>query len=438
MKTITLSKSAGMKGEMTVPGDKSITHRSVIFGSIANGTTRVKGFLTGEDNRRTIDAFRLMGVDIKEAGEELTITGAGLHGLKPPPKQIYAGNSGTTARLLLGLLSGQRFTSTLDGDKYLRKRPMKRVVKPLTKFGARFTDESGATEPNLLPITVLPGEIIPIDHQMNIASAQVKSSLILAGMYANGESRITEPSPSRDHTENMLKAMGVRLVSENNTVTFEGGQELTAIDIEVPGDISSAAFFIVAASIIKGSELLIRNVGVNPTRTGIIDVMKMMDADITLKSERTVSGEPVADILVRHSALKGIDIAGDVIPKAIDEFPIISLAAAMAEGETKIRDAKELRVKESDRIETTAVNLRKLGVEITEHEDGMDIKGGSALRGCDTLESFGDHRIAMMLSIAALACDGECTINDIECVDTSFPGFFHQCMVSRRSASSDG
>ncbi|MFC1855183.1 3-phosphoshikimate 1-carboxyvinyltransferase [Thermodesulfobacteriota bacterium] len=421
MKNISIKKSNGLNGEITVPGDKSITHRSVIFGALSNGTMRVKGYLTGEDNVRTIDAFRSMGVDIKESGDELLIKGVGLNGLKKPTETIYAGNSGTTARLLLGLLAGQSFSSTITGDEYLVKRPMARVTKPLSLFGANFTMNSDA---DVLPITVTPGKIIPIDYDMNIASAQVKSALTLAGMYADGVNTITEPTLSRDHTENMLRAMGVSLESKDCRVTFKGGQELSAIDVTVPGDISSAAFFIVAALIIKGSSLVIKGVGVNPTRTGILDVLISMGGDITLENKRSLAGEDVADIVVKHSDLKGIDIRGDVIPRAIDEFPIIALCAAMAEGTTTVRDAKELRVKESDRIATTAENLRKLGVTVTEYPDGMDIVGGASLRGATDLKSYGDHRIAMMLSIAALACDAESTINDIDCVNTSFPNFY--------------
>jgi len=421
---ITLSKSTGLKGEITVPGDKSITHRSVIFGAIANGVTRVKGFLGGEDNLRTIEAFREMGVKIEVSGDELTIHGVGLHGLKPPTNTIYAGNSGTTARLLLGLLAGQKFESTIDGDQYLQKRPMARVVKPLSQFGANFTDASGGINLKLLPLTVLPSEIKPIAYNLTIASAQVKSALLLAGMYADGENIVTEPGPSRDHTEIMLKAMGADIESKDLRVAFKGGQELSAIDIEVPGDISSAAFFIVAATIVPNSDLLIKNVGINPTRTGILDVMNDMGADITLENERTVSGEPVADLRVKTSALHGIEISGDTVPRAIDEFPIIALAASVASGVTKVRDAHELRVKESDRIATTAANLTKLGVEVDEYNLGMDINGTDSLKGSDNLKSYGDHRIAMMLAIAAQIADTPCTIDDIECVQTSFPNFF--------------
>lgn len=421
MEKITLSKSSAIQGEITVPGDKSITHRAVIFGSIADGTTRIRGMLRGEDNERTIDAFKMMGVQIIEDDDELVIYGAGLHGLKEPDDVIYAGNSGTTARLMLGLLSGQNFYSVITGDKYLRRRPMGRVVAPLKVFGASIT---GRNNSSLLPISVAPGAIAPIKYEMSIASAQLKSALILAGMYSDGENIIKEPAVSRDHTENMLRAMNVNIESKDNQIRFKSGQELHATDIDVPGDISSAAFFIVAATIIKGSEILIKNVGVNPTRTGIIDVLREMGADITFSSKRIVCGEDVADIAVKSSDLKGIEISGDIIPKTIDEFPIISLAAAVAEGVTKIRDAKELRVKESDRIFSTTDNLRKLGVDVTEFEDGMDIKGTETIRGHENLKSFGDHRIAMMLSIAALRADSPCTILDIECVNTSFPDFY--------------
>ena len=421
MKKVTLTKSSGIKGEITVPGDKSITHRSVILGSIAKGKTRVKGFLGGEDNLRTIDALKMMGVDIKTKGDELLINGAGLHGLKEPDDVIYAGNSGTTARLLLGLLAGQNFFSVLTGDKYLRKRPMGRIVEPLLKFGANFIGRSNST---LLPICVYPGRILPIRHDMDIASAQLKSALMLAGLYSDGKNVITEPSASRNHTENMLRAMGAKLDILKNSIKFNGGQELEAIDVDVPGDISSASFFIVAATIVKGSELVIKKVGINPTRTGILDVLIEMGADITMQGRRTVSQEEVADIVVKSSELTGVKIGGETIPKTIDEFPIISLAAAFANGVTRIKDAGELRVKESDRIATTAGNLKKLGVEVTEYEDGLEITGSDSLRGSDDLKSFGDHRIAMMLSVAAMAADAPCTIDDIECVDTSFPNFF--------------
>jgi 3-phosphoshikimate 1-carboxyvinyltransferase len=349
------------------------------------------------------------------------IDGVGLHGLKEPDDVIYAGNSGTTARLLLGLLAGQKFFSVLTGDKYLRKRPMGRIVEPLLKFGANFIGRSNST---LLPICVCPGRILPIKHDMKIASAQLKSALILAGLYSDGKNLIKEPSASRNHTENMLRAMGVKFEISGNSIKFEGGQEPRAADIEVPGDISSAAFFIVAATIIKGSELVIKNVGVNPTRTGIIDILKEMGADITMQNRRTVSYEEVADITVKSSELRGVKIGGDTIPKTIDEFPIISLAAANASGVTRIKDASELRIKESDRITSTADNLKKLGVDVTEYEDGLEITRSGSLKGSDDLLSFGDHRIAMMLCIAALAADAPCKIDDIECIDTSFPNFF--------------
>ncbi len=421
--SIILNKSNGINGEITVPGDKSISHRAVIFGSIANGITSVRGFLAGEDNLRTVNAFKMMGVNIRAKDDTLTINGVGLRGLKEPDDVIYAGNSGTTARLLLGLLSRQPFFSALTGDEYLRKRPMKRIVEPLRRFGAHFTGRNGGAN---LPICVSPGGApAPVTYDMTIASAQLKSALMLAGLYSTGENVITEPALSRNHTENMLRAMGVDIKVTGNEIRFDGGQEPSGLDIEVPGDISSAAFFIVAASIVEGSNLLINNVGINPTRTGIIDVLKEMGADISLGNLRESAGEATADITIRSSALRGVDISGDMIPKMIDEFPIISLAAAKATGVTRIRDAAELRVKESDRIMTTADSLRRLGVEVKEFDDGMDITGAPVLKCDDTAEfdSCGDHRIAMMLCIAAAAASTPLKINDIQCINTSFPDF---------------
>lgn len=420
MNSITIQPAASVRGEIIVPGDKSISHRSIMLGAIANGVTTVRGFLRGEDNLSTMHAFRAMGVAIDDDGETIRITGRGLHGLKEPEDVLDCGNSGTTIRLITGLLSGQSFFSVVTGDQYLRKRPMKRVVEPLSRMGARIAGRGGGT---LAPLAITGGGLKGIDYQSPVSSAQIKSSLMLAGLYADGETTVNEPSLSRDHSERMFALFGASLVRNANGVTVRGGVELAAQEVTVPGDISSAAFFIVAALITPGSELLIKNVGVNPSRTGVIDILQAMGGDIQLLNQRDVSGEPVADLLVHSSRLKGIAIAGGVVPRAIDEFPAICIAAARAEGITTVRDARELRVKETDRITAMAVNLRKLGVTVAECEDGMDITGSDLLLG-GTVDSSGDHRIAMSMSVAALVASGAITVTDIACVATSFPTFF--------------
>lgn len=420
MKSITVQPATSLKGELAVPGDKSISHRSIMLGAIANGITTVRGFLRGEDNMSTMHAFRAMGVNIDDDGEIISIHGRGLHGLQEPGDVLDCGNSGTTIRLITGLLSGQSFFSVVTGDQYLRKRPMKRVVEPLTRMGARIL---GRNQGSLAPLAINGGALTGIEYNSPVSSAQIKSSIMLAGLYAEGETTVHEPSLSRDHSERMFSQFGASLALSEDGVTVRGGYELKAQEISVPGDISSAAFFIVAALITPGSELLIRNVGVNPTRTGVIDILKEMGGDIELLDQRQLSGEPVADILVRTSRLKGIKISGSVVPRAIDEFPAVCVAAACAEGVTSIRDARELRVKETDRITAMAGNLRTLGVTVSETEDGMDITGVERLAGGD-VESFGDHRIAMSLSVAALVAAGGITIRDIDCVATSFPNFF--------------
>ena len=391
-----------------------------MLGAIANGVTTVRGFLRGEDNMSTMHAFRAMGVEIDDDGETIHITGRGLHGLKEPGDVLDCGNSGTTIRLITGLLSGQAFFSVVTGDQYLRKRPMKRVVEPLSRMGARISGRSGAT---LAPLAINGGSLKGIDYRSPVSSAQIKSSLMLAGLYADGETSVSEPALSRDHSERMFQLFGASMVRNDNGVTVRGGVELNAQEVTVPGDISSAAFFIVAALITPHSELLIKNVGVNPSRTGVIDILQAMGGDIQLLDLREVSGEPVADILVRSSRLKGVAISGGVVPRAIDEFPAICVAAARAEGVTAIRDAKELRVKETDRITAIADNLRKLGITVSETEDGMDITGSEQLLG-GTVDSCGDHRIAMSMSVAALVASNAITVTDIGCVATSFPTFF--------------
>ncbi|QEM68695.1 3-phosphoshikimate 1-carboxyvinyltransferase [Geobacter sp. FeAm09] len=420
MKSITVQPASSVKGEIIVPGDKSISHRSIMLGAIANGVTTVRGFLRGEDNMATMSAFRAMGVRIEDDGETVTIYGQGLHGLKEPTDIVDCGNSGTSIRLLTGLLAGQSFFSVVTGDQYLRKRPMKRVVEPLVRMGARIMGRDKGT---LAPLAITGGALNAIGYESPVSSAQVKSAIMLAGLYADGETSVREPTLSRDHSERMFRLFGASLEVFKNGVTVRGGTELTGQEIGVPGDISSAAFFMVAALITPGSELLISNVGINPTRTGIIDILRSMGGSLELLHEREVSGEPVADILVRSSRLKGIQISGDVVPRAIDEFPVICVAAACAEGRTTVRDAKELRVKETDRIAAMAANLRTLGVAVEECDDGMDIVGTERLGG-GAVESCGDHRIAMSLAVASLVAQGEVSIRDVECVATSFPSFF--------------
>ncbi len=420
MNTITIRPAASVKGEITVPGDKSISHRSIMLGAIANGTTSVRGFLRGGDNMATMGAFRSMGVRIDDDGETVVIQGKGLHGLSEPSDVIDCGNSGTTIRLITGLLAGQSFFSVVTGDQYLRKRPMKRVVEPLTRMGARIL---GRNQGSLAPLAISGGSLNAIGYESPVSSAQVKSAIMLAGLYADGDTSVREPSLSRDHSERMFRLFGATLETFDSGVTVKGGVELQGQDITVPGDISSATFFMVAALITPGSELLIRNVGVNPTRTGAIDILRAMGGDIQLLDQRELSGEPVADILVRSSRLKGCAIAGSVVPRAIDEFPAICVAAACAEGVTTVREARELRVKETDRISAMATNLRTLGVPVEECDDGMTINGVERLSG-GSVESFGDHRIAMSLAVAALVSTDGITIADTGCVATSFPTFF--------------
>jgi len=419
LQTYTIKPAQSVRGEIAVPGDKSISHRSIMLGSIARGTTTVCGFLRGEDNMATLNAFRAMGVDVRDDGETLRIEGKGLAGLNEPTDVLDCGNSGTSLRLMTGLLAGQRFFSVLTGDQYLRNRPMKRVLEPLSRMGATIFGRAGGDK---APLAVVGRGLTGVTYASPVSSAQVKSAILLAGLYADGETEVTEHHLSRDHSERMLRYFGADIETFADGVKVRGGVELTGRDITVPGDISSAAFFIVAALIVPGSELLIKGVGVNPTRTGIIDILTAMGGSIELLNCREISGEPVADLLVRASELKGIEIGGDLVPRAIDEFPVICVAASCAEGRTVIRDARELRVKETDRIAAMAVNLRKAGVDVVETENGMELIGVERLEGC-TAESFGDHRIAMSMLIAGLAARGEITVNDTECIATSFPNF---------------
>ena len=390
-----IKPSGKLRGEITVPGDKSISHRSVMLGSIAKGDTRISGFLTGEDCLSTIDCFKKLGIDIEVNGTDVTVHGKGLKGLSAPAETLDVGNSGTTLRLMSGILSAQPFTTRLTGDSSIQKRPMGRVASPLGLMGAKITSEN---EKMTAPLTIEGQKLHGIDYTLPVASAQVKSALILAGLYADGETRITEPEATRDHTEIMLNYLGADIRKEGDTIVVRPAAELTGKDITVPGDISSAAYFIAAALISKDSEVLIKNVGVNPTRTGIITAFKAMGGNIELTNERTVCGEPVADILVRSSRLHGVVIKGAIIPKLIDEIPVIAAAACYASGETVIADAAELRVKESDRIKTMAAELGRMGATVIQTDDGMIILGGIPLHGA-VCESYNDHRVAMSVAV---------------------------------------
>ncbi len=410
------------RGEIQVPGDKSISHRAVMLGAIAAGETRIDGILEGEDVLATIAAMRAMGVSIEgPKGGRLTIQGAGEIGLSRPSDVLDMGNSGTAMRLLCGLLCGQSFEATLVGDESLSRRPMERVAQPLREMGARIDTRNGCPP---LVIRPSPDGLQGRVHHLKVASAQLKSALLLAGLHARGETRVFEPAPTRDHTERMLEGFGCHLYRGEDWVSIAGGQSLRGCRIVVPGDISSAAFFMVAAAIVPGAEVLIRGVGVNPTRTGIVEVLRAMGAFLEIREPREVAGEPVADILVRGGALRGIDVAESVVPLAIDEFPAICVAAAAAKGITRIRGAGELRVKESDRIDAMADGLGRLGISVTQHADGLDVVGGT-LRG-GRVDSHGDHRIAMSLAVAGLVADAPVEVTDCRNVATSFPGFV-QC-----------
>lgn len=411
-----------LKGNFTIPSDKSISHRSVMFGSLAKGTTHISNFLMGADCLSTISCFKALGIDIEvdEMHHAVTVHGKGLHGLKKPEAILDCGNSGTTVRLISGILSGQDFSTTLTGDASIQKRPMNRVITPLSQMGAHFTAKEGG----FCPMTITPAPLNGINYTSPVASAQVKSSILLAGLYANSPTTVTEPSVSRDHTERMLSAFGATIKREGTAVTIEPSDELYAVDIIVPGDISSAAFFMVAGLITPNSEIIIENVGINPTRRGILDVLIEMGGDITCLNEKEVGGEPVCDLLVRSSKLHGTVVGGDLIPKLIDEIPALAVAALFAEGTTIIKDAHELRVKESDRIETLYTEFTKLGAQMTTADDGMTIEGGQLLHGGATLESYHDHRIAMALTILASRLDEPCTLLNPECVAISFPNFY--------------
>jgi 3-phosphoshikimate 1-carboxyvinyltransferase len=408
-----------LAGRLRVPGDKSISHRSVMLGSLAEGVTEVSGLLEGEDVLSTLGAFRAMGVRAEGPQQgRLVIHGVGLHGLKAPAQPLDMGNSGTAMRLMAGLLAGQKFDSTLIGDESLSKRPMKRVADPLARMGARIESNEGGRP----PLRIKGGQTLRgIDYVMPMASAQVKSCLLLAGLYARGETAVTEPAPTRDHTERMLRGFGYEVNVSGRTASLHGGGRLKACRIDVPADISSATFFLVGASIAPGSDLVLEHVGINPTRIGVLNILRLMGADIALLNEREVGGEPVADLRVRYAKLHGIEIPLEQVPLAIDEFPALFIAAACADGVTTLRGAEELRVKESDRIAVMARGLKALGADAAETPDGIVIRGGGIKGG--EVDSDGDHRIAMSFAMAALRASGPVTVRDCKNVDTSFPGF---------------
>lgn len=408
-----------ISGEARVPGDKSMSHRSIMLGALAEGTTRVSGFLEGDDALATLAAFRAMGVSIERHGEgEVVVHGVGLHGLAAPDGLLDLGNAGTGMRLMCGLMAGQPFDTVLTGDASLCSRPMGRVIDPLRLMGAKIDAQEGGRPP--LKITG-GSQLKGIHYDLPMASAQVKSCVLLAGLYAQGRTSVTEPAPTRDHTERMLRGFGYEVKREGEVISLQGGGSLKAADIDVPADISSAAFFLVAASITPGSDLLLTHVGINPTRIGVLNILNLMGADITLKNEREVGGEPVADIQVRYAPLHGVDIPEDQVPLAIDEFPALFIAAACAQGRTVLRGAEELRVKESDRIAAMAEGLNTLGVNNEVLEDGIIIEGGTI--GGGEIRTHMDHRIAMAFSIAALRAEQEIVVLDCDHVATSFPGF---------------
>jgi 3-phosphoshikimate 1-carboxyvinyltransferase len=419
MRNIKVKRKKIIKGEISLPGDKSISHRAIMLGSIARGETRVKGLSDCVDCQNTLDAFLKLGIEIEEDSEgELTIHGRGLKGLSSVREVIDVGNSGTTMRLLSGILAGQDFSCTITGDESLKNRPMKRIILPLREMGAKIS----SPDDNHPPITIVGQKLHPIDYLSPVASAQVKSCVLLAGLYAQGRTSLTEPSLSRDHTERMLKYLGAPVEIKGRTIFIEGVTELEAKPITVPGDISSAAFFIIACLLLQNSQIRIKGVGVNPTRMGILDILKRMGAEIVIENVHELCGEPVADLIVNSSSLRGVEIGGELIPRIIDEIPVLAVAATQAEGVTEISDAQELRVKESDRIGNVVSQLSRMGALIKEKEDGMVISGGKRLAGT-SVNSYGDHRMAMALTIAGLIADGETTINDVACINTSYPHF---------------
>lgn len=414
------TKSTPLKGIIQIPGDKSISHRAVMFGSLAKGDTRITNFLQGADCLSTISCFQKMGISIENNVDHVIIHGKGLHGLSAPTEILDVGNSGTTTRLISGILAGQNFTSEIIGDASIQKRPMKRIITPLSQMGA---DIISLKENGCAPLRINGKPLSAIHYQSPVASAQVKSCVLLAGLYADGETLVTEPALSRNHTELMLSSFGATVKSVGTTASILPDPELIGQDIEVPGDISSAAFFIAAALMVPGSEVCIKHVGINPTRNGILRVCEAMGADIKMENKRIMGGEPVADLIVRSSSLHGTVIEGDIIPTLIDEIPVIAVLAAYADGTTVIRNAEELKVKESNRLDIMVESLTAMGVDIEGTEDGMIIRGGKPLHGA-VIDSHLDHRIAMAFAVASLVAEGTTTITRADCVDISYPNFY--------------
>jgi len=410
---------SSLNGTLKVPGDKSISHRSIMFGALAKGSTHVTNFLTGADCLSTIACFKQMGITIEQYDTSVTIHGKGLYGLKKPAASLDVGNSGTTMRLMSGILAGQSFTTTVTGDASIKQRPMGRIITPLTQMGASIKSQN---DNNLAPLMIHPKPLKGIAYTTPVASAQIKSCLLLASLYANSPTTITEPAPSRNHSEIMLSYFGVDLQTDSLTTTIQPGKELFAKDIVVPADISSAAFFLVAGLIVPNSQITLLDVGINPTRDGIIHVLKAMNGHIEITNQRVVNGEMIADLIVRSSSLIGTTVSGDLIPTLIDEIPVIAVAAAYAKGVTTIQDAEELKVKESNRIETMVNELRKMSVNITPTSDGMIIKGGTPLQGAK-VKSYHDHRVAMALAIAGLQANGTTIIENSACIAISYPDF---------------
>ena len=420
MTSFTISPSSTpLQGTVTVPGDKSITHRALILSALAEGQSRITGSSQGEDCLNTLRALRQLGVEIREIPEGLEVEGKGLWGLSEPANVLDCGNSGTGLRLLAGVLAGQRFFSVLTGDASLRSRPMGRVVKPLQLMGAKIAGRKGG---DLAPLAIQGQELKPVSYDSPVASAQIKSCVLLAGLFAQGITVVTEPQKSRDHTERMFAYLGIPYQEHDTRIEVQGHRSFQAKPIDVPGDISAAAFFMVAATIIPGSDVLVTNVGLNPGRTGILEVLLSMGANISVLNPRDQSGEPVGDLRIRSAKLRGMAIGHEMVPKTIDEFPILCVAAALADGETRITGAKELRVKETDRIQAMATELQRMGVSIQEKPDGLVIQGKAILKGA-ACRSYGDHRVAMSLAVAGLAAEALVSVDDVDCIETSFPCF---------------
>lgn len=417
---VSFRPAAHVRGSVTVPGDKSISHRAAIFGAIAHGATHITNFLRASDTKATLECLQKLGADIQDDGATITVNGKGFAGLITPEEPLYCGNSGTTMRLLMGVLAGTGLPVVMEGDESLSRRPMDRMKVPLEQMGANI---QGSGERSTPPVSVHGGNLKGISYNMPMASAQVKTGILLAGLQAEGTTTVIEPAAARDHTERMLHGFGVDVITAGDRVSVQGGARLEATDVQVPGDISSAAFFLVAAALRPGWEVTVRDVGTNPTRTGVVDVLRAMGVSVELQNERVSGGEPLADIVVRGGELKATEIGGALIPRLIDELPVLALLASQAEGTTVIRDAAEMRVKESDRIAVIAAELRKLGAQIEEQPDGMIITGPTKLVGTTVTSPRGDHRIAMSLAVASLIAEGETHLQNADAISSSFPNF---------------